>query len=119
MEAFGKHEAVDQGFLLPHGVPGPNRQPDWRKCQHCKGLFYNGGPSRGACPGRRGGHEAAAQSPEFQLVYGRPPGPSRQDNWRFCDKCHGLFYMPRNADAVCPGGGNHHAASESYVLDRA
>jgi hypothetical protein len=108
MELFGKHEAVGYYFRLPYGIAGPRRMLDWRKCIHCKGLFYNGEETKGVCPGRRGGHVAEAESPEYQLVYGRPVGPSQQDNRRFGDKCHGMFFLPHNAAAVCPAGGNHH-----------
>jgi hypothetical protein len=116
-EQFGAHEAAGYTFRLPFGVVGPNRQPGWRKCQHCKALFHDGGQARGSCPGRRGGHEPEAEGIDFGLAYGRPPGPSQQDNWRFCGKCRALFYLPHNADGACPGGGTHHAQSESYVLD--
>lgn len=122
-QLFGKHEAVGYYFRLTFGDPsrpilrGPNRQEDWRTCVHCKVLFYNGWHTKGVCPGRRDGHMAEAEGLEFQLVYALPPGPSQQDNWRFCDKCCGLFFLPHNADAVCPAGGNHHANSSSYVLD--
>jgi hypothetical protein len=117
MELFGNHEAAGYYFRLPYGVAGPHRMADWCKCIHCKGLFNNGEETKGVCPGRRGGHVAEAEGQRFQLVYGVPPGPSQQDNWRFCDKCYGMFFLPQNADAVCPAGGNHHARSDSYVLD--
>jgi hypothetical protein len=116
MERFGKHEAAGYYFRLPYGIAGPRRMADWRKCTYCKGLFYNGG-TKGVCPGRRGGHIAEAVSSEYQLVYGRSAGPAQQDNWRFCDKCHGMFFLPQNAAAVCPAGGNHRGGSDSYVLD--
>jgi hypothetical protein len=118
MELFGNYEAAGDEFHLPYGIPGPNRVADWRQCKHCKGLFYNGQDAKGVCPGRRGGHVAEAEGPNFHLRFGMPLIASQQDNWRFCDKCYGLFFLPQNADSVCPAGENHHAQSDSYVLDR-
>jgi hypothetical protein len=41
-----------------------------------------------------------------------------QPGWRFCPKCRGLFFSPRNEPAgVCPDGGKHKPLkSVSYVL---
>ncbi|MBI1896337.1 MAG: hypothetical protein HYS04_07340 [Acidobacteria bacterium] len=113
---FGKHVAAGYTFRLPHSVAGLNRQEGWRKCIHCKGLFYDGSDSKGVCPGR-GGHAADAAGFNFRLPAGMPAGVSQQDNWRFCDKCFSMFYLPQNAAGICAAGGDHHAASESYVLD--
>ena len=118
MELFGNHEATDDTFQLPHGIPGPHRQGSWRRCTSCEGLFHNGQEVKGVCPGHRDGHVADTEGHNFYLVYGRRPGPSQQDNWRYCDKCCCLFFLPQNGDSVCPAGGNHHANSESYVLER-
>jgi hypothetical protein len=116
-ELFGKHEAAGYIFQLPYGIPGPNRFRGWRRCGYCKGLFFDGYESKGVCPGRRGGHVPEAQGHDFYLKYGMTPIGSQQDNWRFCDKCYGMFFLPQNANSICSAGGNHHAASESYVLD--
>lgn len=119
MPLFGKHDAAGHSFCLPFGVSGPNREGGWRTCAHCRALFWAASEPQGVCPGRRGGHVVEAGAHEFQLVRGVPPGPLQQDNWRFCDKCYGLFYFPHNADAACPAGADHHAhgPSGSYVLD--
>jgi hypothetical protein len=40
-----------------------------------------------------------------------------QTGWRFCDKCHGLFFGPNTDKSRCPGGGTHNAsASGQYVM---
>lgn len=109
------------------------QQPGWRKCGHCKGLFYDGYEGKGACPGnpRRatgvgadgapiysgGGHGAEPGGPDFLLAFDMPPRPGQQNDWRFCDRCLGLFFLPHNADADCPAGGIHHAHHFNYVLD--
>ena|SRR5215204_6069172 len=39
-----------------------------------------------------------------------------QDNWRYCNKCQGLFFGP-NSQGVCPAGGAHsNVPSGNYVL---
>ena len=125
MEMFFGHEAAGYTFQLPYGIPGPNRMEGWRRCRHCVGLFYAGGEGAGNCPGRRGGHEVLDEWLEYVLPFGVPPReaplsdlPAQQGDWRFCDRCFGLFYYPQNEDAVCAAGDRHHAASDGYVLDR-
>jgi hypothetical protein len=132
---LGPHEAAGYTFKLLFGVPGPNREGGWRKCRHCKELFFDGFPRKGVCAGNPGmvtgaapdgtpihsssGHVPEGDSPDFLLAFDMPPRPWQQNDWRFCDKCLGLFYLPHNADADCPAGGIHHAHPFNYVLDRA
>jgi len=43
-----------------------------------------------------------------------------QDNWRWCNKCQGLFFAG-NPTSVCPAGGQHNppatSGSADYILD--
>jgi hypothetical protein len=48
-----------------------------------------------------------------QLLDGYPPEPGLQPGWRWCDRCHGLYYGPRVATSVCPASGAHRPATES------
>lgn len=114
---YGKHEAAGLTFKLVHGVPGPNRETPWCKCSHCKALFWNGWDEKGVCPGRKNDHVAEPGNPDFQLAFDMPALNKQQNDWRFCDKCFGLFFLPHNADGKCPAGGNHHAHHFNYVLD--
>jgi hypothetical protein len=60
---------VPQGFVfvLPHDVPPTAQaQGDWRFCQNCFGMFWNGTDGKGACPAR-GGH--LAQGVTFVLPH--------------------------------------------------
>jgi hypothetical protein len=47
-----------------------------------------------------------------------PPKPAggTQDNWRWCDKCQGLFWGGNAAKSRCPAGGAHAAGSWNYKL---
>jgi hypothetical protein len=62
-----------------------------------------------------GGHEAAGF--DFVLPHGADPGQG-QSEWRFCVKCHGLYYDGYPDKGVCPDGGPHalHPASFNFSL---
>lgn len=34
---------------------------------------------------------------------------TKQDNWRHCNKCFGLWWNGAPTNGVCPAGGAHHA----------
>jgi hypothetical protein len=41
-----------------------------------------------------------------------------QDNWRWCNKCQGLFWAGNPTSGACPtGGGHNHQGSFNYNLD--
>jgi hypothetical protein len=61
--AGGHHEqynpATAFNFVLPHDAsPGGHFQPNWRYCQKCQVLFFNGFPVKGVCAAG-GQHDAA------------------------------------------------------------
>jgi hypothetical protein len=35
--------------------------------------------------------------------------PVGQNNWRFCTKCHCLWWNGTSTNGVCPAGGEHYA----------
>jgi hypothetical protein len=39
-----------------------------------------------------------------------------QDSWRFCNKCHGLFFNGYPNKGRCPAGGGHVAQGYNFVL---
>ena len=53
-QAIGQRESI---FDLPHDVIGPG-QSDWRFCSKCHEMYYDGYPTKGACPS--GGSHIAA-----------------------------------------------------------
>lgn len=89
-------------------------QNNWRGCNKCSGVFFNGFQDKGTCPGGPGGH--VAQSFNFQLPFDVPETPNALANWRGCDKCSGLFFAGFGNAINCPGGGIHHANSQNFVL---
>jgi hypothetical protein len=123
---FGKHKVAGTPFRLTQSIPGPNRSPLWRKCTNCKALFYNGFAKKGVCVGQpfvggvqniHNGH--VAEGPDLQLVFDTPLRPGQQHQWRWCDKCFELFFLPHNADAECAAGGQHHTNERNYLLNLA
>jgi hypothetical protein len=92
-------------------------QTNWRWCDKCQGLWFAGNaPSMGACPAG-GGHQHT--SPDgYTLTYNTTAGAGTQGNWRWCDKCQGLWFAG-NAPSMgaCPAGGGHtHSGSGDYIL---
>ena len=96
-------------------------QNNWRMCNLCMGIFFNGHPSKGKCPfdlpGFGNGQHQADPSVHFQLSFASPKKPNSQDNWRWCNKCEGLFFHGNQSDGRCPAGGLHNAAfSGNYQI---
>ena len=92
------------------------RQYDWRFCNKCHTMFFDGYPNKGVCPGG-GGHTAAGYVFGLWDVNGpRFPTSKMQDNWRFCNKCHTLFYDGYADKGRCPAGGGHFAQGYIFKL---
>lgn len=92
-------------------------QPDWRYCGKCAGMFFDGYTDKGRCPAD-GGHSAIGYN--FVLPYDVPfdaPGNEhRQAQWRYCGKCHAIFYDGYADKGRCPNGGGHSAIGYNFVL---
>lgn len=79
-------------------------QSNWRYCQKCHGLFYNGGPFKGRCPG---GDAHEAQGFTFVLEHGSAETPNKQNKWRGCSKCCAMFFNGYPKKGRCAAGGEH------------
>ena len=89
-------------------------QADWRFCQKCQSLFFDGFPAKGVCPAG-GGHSAAG----FMFILPHDvPGPG-QAAWRFCEKCNAMFFDGYPTKGVCPAGDAHRAEGFNFVLPHA
>jgi hypothetical protein len=51
------------------------------------------------------------------LSYGAPNTSNSQGDWRWCNKCQGLFYGGNVAASRCPTGGTHAPAAQSGSFD--
>jgi hypothetical protein len=94
-------------------------QSNWRWCDKCQGLWFAGNPSKGSCPADHGDHSHSGSS-NYTLTANAPAiTPGVQTNWRWCDKCQGLWFAG-NAPSMgaCPAGGGHtHPSSDAYTLN--
>ena len=107
-------------FRLPNdhqGATAQTGQDKWRFCSRCHGLFW--APDRapaGACP-RGGKHDPVGW--EFFLPNDHQGATEQtgQKDWRFCDRCHGLFFSPQGGEAgTCPAGGKHRPAGWIFFI---
>ncbi|MBF6547361.1 hypothetical protein [Nocardia brasiliensis] len=94
-------------------------QRDWRFCDKCFSLWFNGRPTNGACAA--GGSHSSAQSGDYALIGDSdgslPPAVLAQRDWRFCDKCFSLWFNGRPTNGACAAGGSHSSAqSGDYAL---
>jgi hypothetical protein len=92
-------------------------QHGWKWCNKCQGMVYGGNPSPGPCPA--GGDHSHTGSADYSISYGSGPYTgATQGNWRWCDKCQGLWYAGNPSGGHCPAGGSHsHTGSSDYWLD--
>jgi hypothetical protein len=107
-------------YSLPHNAaPSPDRQSEWRWCSSCQGLYFGPGVGTSVCPAG-GTHvpQAVSGSGNYSLPHNQPATPGSQSDWRWCNKCQGLFYGGGVANSRCPAGGTHSdpALSGNYSL---
>jgi len=131
-DSFSCHEVSRRGFLSmamrlgAAGVVAPSLlvataspvfavpiQDNWRRCNKCSALFFNGYPKKGRCPAG-GGH--AATGDNFVLPHDIAQTRTSQGAWRFCTKCYAMFFDGYPQKGACPGGGGHTAAGYVFVL---
>jgi hypothetical protein len=91
----------------------PPIQGNWRYCQNCHSMFYNGFSSTGVCV-HGGGHVAAGFN--FDLPHDIPSTASTQEQWRFCKNCFVMFYNGDTDKGTCATGGGHVADGYVFVL---
>lgn len=115
--AFGAASLALFGKLAPVFARSSGTQHDWRFCSKCHLMFFDGYPNKGNCPAG-GGHAAAGYN--FRLSYDNStpprPAPNTQHAWRFCGKCHSLFFDGYSDKGRCPAGAGHAAAGYNFGL---
>jgi hypothetical protein len=121
--AGGSHTPSEQSasfdYILAYGAPAASsNQRDWRWCNKCQGLFYGGNLANSRCP-TGGTHTPPEQSgsADYNLPHGAPTNPSNQPDWRWCNRCQGLFYGGNAASSRCPAGGRHTPPGQSGSAD--
>ena len=88
-------------------------QDQWRYCDKCHSMFFNGFPTKGKCP-QGGAHNAYGYM--FHLQYDLPENPKAQSAWRFCQKCMSMFWNAQPNKGRCAAGGGHEAQGYQFVL---
>jgi CubicO group peptidase (beta-lactamase class C family) len=90
-------------------------QPDWRFCNKCNAMFFDGYPNKGRCPA---GGAHLAQGFHFLMHFdaGKGDGARRQYDWRFCGKCNAMFFDGYPNKGRCAGGDAHNAAGWMFGL---
>jgi len=116
--ADGSHEAMGYQFEIPvHGIPSSTAQGDWRSCKTCWAMFYDGYDQKGACPGGSRGHVRETRfRHNFELAHDVPGTATSQTQWRFCNKCHVMFYDGYESKGRCAAGDEHFAQGYDFVL---
>ncbi len=79
-------------------------QLDWRFCQKCNALFYDGFTGKGVCDAG-GGH--VSEGFIFALPHDIPETPTSQGAWRFCPKCFTMHFDGFPDKGSCAAGGPH------------
>jgi hypothetical protein len=99
-------------------VPAWGTQRNWRWCDKCQGLWFGGGASQGTCPA--GGTHSKTGSGNYSLVrQASPTPPNHEANWRWCNKCQGLWFAGNMTAGRCPAGGGHvQTGSRNYAVAR-
>lgn len=117
--AGGTHTAAEVSrsgnYSLAHDLPTPpGYQDNWSWCNKCQGLYWGLGVHESSCPaGDRHAAPADSGSWNYSLPHNAAPSPAMQPDWRWCDKCQGLFFGGGQATSKCPTGGTHAAVQDS------
>src|SRR5437868_5734900 len=101
------------------------KQDQFRRCYKCKGLYYDGHPTKGKCPEDGGPHvphdalsPSGHKSANYELHLNDGPA-GLQWKWHHCVKCEGLWFAgDTTAKSHCPATGEHSAqGSGDYGLE--
>jgi hypothetical protein len=89
-------------------------QLNWRFCEKCTAMFFDGSGNKGNCPADGAGH--VSQGFMFALPHDIPETPTSQGAWRFCPKCSSMHFDGRPDKGHCPAGGVHLAEGFDFIL---
>jgi hypothetical protein len=116
------HSAIGFNFSIEYNshqtqeLPGRTRQYNWRFCNKCEVMFYDGYPGKGVCP-IGGGHVAQGYMFGLWDVNGPSfPHDRMQSDWRFCNKCQVLYFDGYADKGRCAAGGGHVAQGLNFKL---
>lgn len=104
--------AASTGAVADNG----NFQSEWRSCNKCQTLFFNGFPGKGSCPAGAG--HTSAGSFNYILPHGNQLTETEkaQVNWRYCSKCYSMYWDGSADKGRCQAGGGHTASGFKFRL---
>lgn len=108
----GVHEA-DSAPSLEFSFAAGNaddeqQQANWKRCDKCLALFWDGDPKeKGLCPA--GGVHSASTGSLLVAHVSIEEDAKNQRHWRFCGKCFTLVFAGSGPGGVCPADGAAHA----------
>jgi len=117
----GGHLEFGWNFFLPNdeqGATASTGQPDWRFCGRCGGLFLapNESTAGSVCP-KGGEHRWIGKKFFLPNDHQGATDATGQKDWRFCGKCHGLFWASHSQPAgACPKGDKHEPMDWFFYL---
>jgi hypothetical protein len=101
------------GYISPASAQTGD-QADWRFCNKCNGMFWNGTADKGRCPAGEG---HIPQGVLFSVHFDAgKAGNTIQYDWRLCSKCYSLFFEGDPNKSVCATGGGHVAQGFVFGL---
>ncbi|MFD7558835.1 hypothetical protein ACFV9E_30400 [Streptomyces sp. NPDC059835] len=120
-DVWDPHKPIGWILGVPYGQYALNRSEGWRRCQHCKMLYWDGvlNDSRGVCPSGylNSPHAHAPEGESYLLPYDVKTAPGLQNDWRFCEKCFVLFFEPHDVDNSCAAGGRHRPTAHKFQIN--
>jgi hypothetical protein len=78
---------------------------NFRFCNKCFALFFDGDDFKGLCP--NDGQAHFAEGFMFVLDFGIKETPNAQGGWQQCGKCQVVFFDGRPEKGTCDAGGVH------------
>ncbi len=105
--------AAGLNLIDPFAATRRDIQVEWRFCNKCYSLFYNGFPTKGGCS-TGGAHNAYGYV--FHLPHNVPETPKAQIEWRWCSKCFVMFWNGNPRKGTCAAGGIHTASGYIFTL---
>ncbi len=97
-------------------------QADWAYCDQCAGLFFatTSFVNNGRCPISVQPIQHSRGSRNYYLEFGMGSSTTRQEGWRYCGNCKGLFWGNEQSTSFCPAlmvGGGPHSFGSSRLYD--
>jgi hypothetical protein len=99
-------------------VDNATYQSEWRFCEDCHLLFYQGVHYSTACVVTKGAHNGES-SQDIKLAHTIKPPEQAQDQFFWCSRCTCLHYGGPGGEGVCKFGRHDRNGSGLYYMSQA